>query len=331
MSDAVTKRDSARTLRIGAVAYLNTKPLVYGLEREIASGANVPYELSYGVPAELADRLTAEQIDVALLPVIELAGLTGATVLPGLGITALGAVRSVVLATRRPIDRIRRVALDPESRTSNALVKLLFAEVWGGWPEFVRPREGADLEEILDSCDAAVRIGDKALADEREREETGASRGALDDVVVHDLAEAWYGHTGLPFVFAAWVSRAAIHETDAAGLAVLVDTLESSYRAGERHAHEIAREAARSTGLSEAVTTAYLTRDIRYRLGDAELRGLRRFLELAARHEIIDHAPELVLASRAATIESCEADRESAGAAGAVPFTSGPLTSGGTP
>lgn len=326
MSDGRTIPDRASPLRIGAVAYLNTKPLVYGLEQEIAAGGRTSYELSYGVPAVLAEELSGGRIDVALLPVIELAGLAGATVLPGLGITALGAVRSVVLATRTPLDAIRRVALDPESRTSNALVRLLFAEVWGGRPEFVVPREGVDLTELLETCDAAVRIGDKALTDARDRDGAGGPGDTLAEVRTLDLSEAWHRHTGLPFVFAAWVSRASgKRAVDPERLAELVETLERSYRSGVRNTPSIARDAARAKGLSEDVTMTYLTHDIRYRLGDAELVGLRRFLELAAKHGIVEEAPRVVLADRstAAEIAGSE-DTIHAGCQGHV-------TSGGTP
>ena len=125
----------ADPIRIGAVSYLNTRPLVYGLERERGAGA---FELSYAAPAELADRMTAGQLDLALLPVIELAGMPELEVVPGLGIVTAGASRSVLLVSKKPLEQIETVALDPESRTSNALARVLFSKVWHRQPVFTR-------------------------------------------------------------------------------------------------------------------------------------------------------------------------------------------------
>ena len=178
----------AGRVRIGAVAYLNTYPLVHGMQRGLGAGR---VELSLDVPAVLSDRMQAGQLDIALLPVIELARMPELELVPGLGIVTRGPSRSVLLVSRRPIDAIRTIALDPESRTSNALVRVLCARAWGVEPEF---RDGpADLQGALEACDAVVRIGDKALFET-----------VPQDCEAHDLGTAWTESTGLPFVFAAW-------------------------------------------------------------------------------------------------------------------------------
>src|SRR5262245_62540185 len=109
-------------VRIGAVSYLNTRPLVFGLEQGIGGGR---IALSYDVPSVLASRMAAGELDVALLPAIELARIPDLAIFPGLAIGSLGACRSVLLVSPLPLDEIRSIALDPESRTSNALVQVL--------------------------------------------------------------------------------------------------------------------------------------------------------------------------------------------------------------
>ena len=114
-------------IRIGAVAYLNTRPLVFGMEQGLGAER---IELSYDVPAVLAERMRSKAIDVALLPVIELAAFPDLELVPGLGIVTQGDSRSVLLVSRVPASKIESVALDPESRTSNALTRVLFSELW---------------------------------------------------------------------------------------------------------------------------------------------------------------------------------------------------------
>src|SRR6188768_2319647 len=110
--------------RIGAVSYLNTRPLVFGFEQGLGAER---VTLSYDVPSVLAARLDAGELDVALLPVIELARIPDLAIVPGIAIGSFGECRSVLLVARKPLDEIRSVALDPESRTSNALVQVLCA------------------------------------------------------------------------------------------------------------------------------------------------------------------------------------------------------------
>lgn len=272
--------DSER-IRVGAVSYLNTKPLVHGLELGLGRDR---IDLSYDVPAVLSERLAAREIDVALLPTIELGRIDGLTLLPGLGITALGRVRSVLLVSKVPVESIRTVALDPESRTSNALVQVLFAEHWGNRPSFPAAPPGGDLSAALDGVDACVRIGDKAMTDE-----------IPDGIEVIDLSEAWHRHFELPFVFAGWIAHA-----DVPFLPELVGWLERSYESGRAAVESIAAEHAASHGVSVATAVRYLTEDIRFRIGPAELDGLRLFLELAARHGLVEHTPEVRLAEVAA-------------------------------
>src|SRR5882672_7419839 len=145
-------------IRAGAVSYLNTRPLVFGVDQGLGADR---LQLTYDVPSVVARRMASGELDLALLPVVELARIPDLVVVPGLAIGSLGNCRSVLLVARRPLADVKSVALDPESSTSNALAAVLFAEAWGVKPEFVTGP--LDLTEALAEHDAVVRIGDKAL------------------------------------------------------------------------------------------------------------------------------------------------------------------------
>ncbi len=260
--------------RIGAVSYLNTRPLVYGLERW---GPAAGLELSFDVPSALSDRLADGRLDLALLPIVELARIPELEIVPGLGIVTRGPSRSVLLVTRRPLDEVRTVALDPHSRTSNALARLLFAELRETPPRFL---DGPlELTAALAQADAAVRIGDKALFEPQP-----------DGATAHDLASVWTEHTGLPFVFAVWAARPGLVDRE------LYKRLHASRREGSRALDEIAAGYRwRGRGYPE-IAAAYLRENILFRLGAAEVRSMRRFFDACASHGIVARAPELRLA-----------------------------------
>ena len=262
------------TTRIGAVSYLNTKPLIRGLEQDARAGR---VELLLDVPAGLAPRLAAGELDVALLPVIELAGFPGAEIVPGLAITTRGASRSVLLLARRPLAEIESVALDPESRTSNGLVQVLFAERFGAAPRFVPgPRE---LDRALAAHDAVVRIGDKALFEPMPAGTTA-----------HDLGLEWTTATGLPFVWAVWVARPGVVDRRLYGL------LHDSRRAGAAAIEHIAQSFSWNGRQDPALARTYLMEHIQYRLGAPEIEALRLFFSAAARLGIVERPPEIRLA-----------------------------------
>jgi chorismate dehydratase len=243
-------------IRVGIVNFVNARPLARGLERD-PSGL----ELVYLPPARVADELAAGRIDVGLLPSIELARIPGLAVLPGCAIAATHEVRSVLLVSRVPVAEIRTLALDENSRTSAALVRLLLAARYGIEPELraAAPR----VEEMLATSDAALVIGDPALRVDRERH------------VVLDLAGEWLELTGLPFVFAVWAARAELATLEFAS------RFERSLELGLSELEAIVEETAVASGLTPAVLRDYYTRNLRFRLGDAERRGLAEFLRRA--------------------------------------------------
>jgi chorismate dehydratase len=266
-------------IRIGAVSYLNTRPLVLGMQQGLGAER---VELSYDVPSALADRMARGELEIALLPAVELARMPELELVPGLSIATRGPSRSVLLVSRRPLDKIESVALDPESRTSNALVQVLFGEVWKRAPEF---RTGhADLERSLTDADAAVRIGDKALFEPLPA-----------DALVFDLGAVWTENTGLPFVFAAWAARPGVVDRE------IYSILHRSRREGSARIEAIVASYAWKGERYPEIARSYLTEHILFRFGAPELDGLRAFLELAARHGVIERAPEIRLALRRRT------------------------------
>ncbi len=260
-------------VRVGAVSYLNAKPLYYKLS-EFAPDVR----LSMEVPSQLAEQLASGALDLALIPSVEyLRGAArGYQILPGFAIAARGPVRSVKLFSRVPIDRIERLALDAGSRTSQAL-----SQVWLEAKHGVRPRVIESLPlgvSVLEStADAVLVIGDRAMK--------------VPDAPFHkvvDLAEAWRELTGLPFVFALWVVR------DGADLGDLPDALERSRAEGLAHADELARIHGPRLGLDFRTCYDYLTRVLSYELGEPELAGLKRFAQMAARLGLAPEGVNLV-------------------------------------
>src|SRR4051812_17430044 len=182
-------------IRLGAVSYLNTGPLVYGLDRQPDR-----FEIRFDVPSRCAALLHENAVDLGLIPSIEY--LHGDyRIVPGVAIVSDGPVASVALFSRKPVDHVRSVALDLSSRTSVALLKILCARWFEIAPAFTPMLP--DMHAMLGTCDAALVIGDNALFADHEQ-------FGLEKI---DLAEEWVGMTGLPFVFAFWAGRAGVVTT----------------------------------------------------------------------------------------------------------------------
>lgn len=263
----------ARAMRVGAVSYLNSKPLYHRL-REFAPGISLTME----VPGRLADRLASGELDVALIPSIEyLRGASlGYEIIPGFAVAARGPVRSVKLFSRVPFERIGRLALDEGSRTSQALVRIWLDARHGVRPERIEPLPlGTPVLES--TADAALVIGDRAMK---------VPAAAFAHVV--DLAEAWVELTGLPFVFALWVSRGGLDLGD------LPRALARSRAEGIARADDLARQHGPRLGLDFQTCYDYLTRTLSYDLGEPELEGLRRFAQMAARLGLAPEGVSLV-------------------------------------
>ncbi len=256
----------AAKLRVCAVSYLNTAPLVWGLSSGRQRGA---FELSFALPSECADRLRKNEADVGLVPVIELARQPGLAVVPGLGVACEGPVRSIVLVSKKPFGAIDSFAADSGSRTSVVLARILAARAHGIRPR-VLPRPPR-LDEMLEVADAALVIGDPAL-----RIDTAMSSWKGHPVHVYDLGAEWQDLTGLPMVFAVWGVRAAARTEG------LAQALAESAAYGRARIHEIVRAESARLGFAPAVVREYLTRLVRFEIGPREIEGLRLYLRLAS-------------------------------------------------
>lgn len=266
------------TIRLGAVSYLNTRPLVYGLEREAESGrqsGDAPNEarftLRFDVPAQCAELLHANDVDVGLIPSIEYPG-HDYRIVPGVSIASDGPVASVAIFSKVPTEDIRSIAIDTSSRTSVALLRVLCSRWFEIDPRFATMPP--DLDHMLHECDAALLIGDNALfCDHQAR--------SLDKV---DLGEEWIGMTGLPFVYAFWAGRPGIVGT--ADVAALQDARDRGVEATTT----IGRLLFPDNLVKAARADVYLRENVKYALGEREIAGLRRFYELSAEIGVLPSA-----------------------------------------
>jgi chorismate dehydratase len=243
-------------MRIGAVNYLNSKPLVYGLE-QLAAGDRLLFDL----PSRLADSLAAGRLDVALIPSVEFFRTPGYAIVSDACVACRGPVRSVKLHFRVPPQNVKRVALDEGSRTSGALALILLQELAGVLPARESLPIGSGIHDT--DADAVLLIGDRAMQPADE-----------SFVEVWDLGQRWQEWTGLPFVFAMWVARAGV---DTAALADLLSTARDD---GTAHLAEIAEHEAPPLGITAESALSYLRDNLHFALGDQELNGLRRFYGL---------------------------------------------------
>lgn len=250
-------------IRLGAVSYLNTKPLVEGLDARPDL-----FALRFDIPAQCAALLHEGRVDLGLIPAIEY--LRGDyRIVPGVAIGSDGPIASVALFSRVSVEQIATLALDVSSRTSVALTRILCAKRWRITPKLV-PAE-PDLQAMLSRAEAALVIGDPALSIDP----------AAQGLVKTDLGCEWQAMTGLPFVYAMWSGRAGvarpehIAELNAArdrGVAS-IDTIAGAWGGGDPRRERTAR--------------GYLRDNLKYGLGERELAGLRRFHELAAEQGLV--------------------------------------------
>jgi chorismate dehydratase len=263
-----TDSGSGGAPRVAASSYLNTAPLIRSFARGRRRGE---VELvTDTAPARCADLLARGQVEAALVPVIEYQRLPETAVVPGVCVGARREVHSVVLVTRgRPLEEVESVALSIESRTSAALVEVIFREFLGRAPRlepFV-----PDLANMLERHDAALVIGDPAMTFER--------RGLR----VYDMAALWREFTGLGFVFAMWMADAGASER------VRAVDFAAARDEGLAAVEEIAAEYERELGRPREELVRYLTENISFELNEEMRAGLELFFQLAHEHGVIQN------------------------------------------
>jgi chorismate dehydratase len=258
---------------IAASSYLNAAPLCYSFIN--GSQADRCSFLSDAAPARCAELLAEGRADAALIPVIEYQRIAGLKIAPGACVASRKSVRSVVLASRVPIERVRSVTLDTSSRTSAALIQIILSRFYDLAPRYRTspPR----IEEMLESSDAALIIGDPAMLIDRSQ------------LHVYDMAEEWRKHTGMPFVFAFWAVRADSRAWSAGAADEGVDFV-AAKREGVGHTEELAEAYSRQLGLPRKDLISYLTENINYDLDDESLGGLRLYYRLARECGLIEEA-----------------------------------------
>jgi chorismate dehydratase len=249
-------------IRLGRIGYANMAPVFFRLEADV--------DEVVGVPTDLNRRLIAREIDVAPISSIEYARhARSLRLLPRLCVSSDGAVESIQLISKTPLDRIRTVAVTPESATSVVLTRVLFPD--------------ADLVPLDEGAEAKLLIGDAAL------------RSAFEDPTPHhDLGRLWQERTGLPMVFAVWAAPEPAHPD----LPDLEEALVASLRAARANPEQLAYESAERYGYPAGFLARYFEK-LRYRFGPRERAGLYTFLELARDVGELDEVPELRFVSSA--------------------------------
>lgn len=257
-------------IRVGAVSYLNSKPLIQDLE-DLADNA----ELMLDYPSLLADDLAEGRIDVGLIPSIEVIRSPHYEVISNACVATQGPVLSVKMYSRVPLGKIKRLALDMGSRTSATLVRIMLAEQYGVFPEV----EPLPIEQTIEAttADAILLIGDRAI-------HTPSTKFAA----TWDLGEEWLRWTGLPFVFAMWAVR---RDQDTGSLEA---ALCQARDRGVSMLDEIARREAPKLGIDVAVAESYLKNNLSFYLGSAERCGLQLFQELAIKTGLAPEGVPLV-------------------------------------
>jgi chorismate dehydratase len=272
-----------KRLRISAISYLNTAPLMWDFEQ---GQAGRQFEISYTIPSGCARALEAAAADIGIIPAAAYALIPRLKILPDVAIASRRAVRSILLVSKVPVEKIHSIALDTSSMTSVALTKVLFEKWLGGGRTFIPMAPHVD--KMLAQHDAGLLIGDPALQIDRSR------------YLTLDLAEEWIRFTGKPFVFAFWAIR-----EEALQVADPAEDLSAIFQTSRDHGllpenlSLIAREWAPRLGIGESGARNYLTDNIYYYLDAACLEGLRLFYRYAAEIGALPPAPEMLFASPA--------------------------------
>jgi chorismate dehydratase len=267
---------SPSRLRIAAISFLNTAPLMWDFQHPpLDSLLAHRYQIDWMLPSECARRLAAGTADIGLIPIAALATTPGLAILPGCTIASKGRVRSLLLVRRaaQPIEALCSVAADTASRTTIAHARILFHK-WGN-PTVPFVPMAADLDSMLARADAAIVIGDPALLALEERANRFERTG--EELVYLDLAEEWRALTGLPFVSAVWGTSCREPLDD-----YIAKDLIHSRDQGMKNIEAIAAEWADRLPVPEATIRSYLATSIHYVLDDECLEAMRTFFRLAA-------------------------------------------------
>ena len=267
------RKAPAMNVSIGAVSYLNTKPLIYNLQQRL-----LDCRLRLDLPSRLADDLAAGTLDVALIPSVEFLRGQQFSIVSDACIACRGPVRSVRVLFRRPPHQVRSLALDEGSRTSAMLAQVLLARRYGLRPALQPFHIHDDIAAVR--ADAILMIGDRAM-----------SIDSSPYVADWDLGEHWTRETGLPFVFAMWVAGEAITSQPSVA-SELSRALQHARDTGLAQIEEIAAQEAPRYGLTIDDCRAYFLEQLHFTLGPRELAGLERFRHWAVELDLLPAASQ---------------------------------------
>ncbi|MEP7337990.1 MAG: menaquinone biosynthesis protein [Acidobacteriota bacterium] len=265
-------------MRIAASTYLNSAPLVYSFARgTLRRRYNF---LGDAAPSRCAAMLATGQCEIGLIPVIEYQRIPGLRIIPEIAVASKRRVRSVLLAARCPLEEVRRVTLDPSSRTSQALVRILFARRYRTQPVFTERPPDVKVE-LPGVGDAALIIGDPAMQLAASAEHRGLR--------IYDLAEEWLALTGLPFVFAVWAVREDACEQDV----TLARDFLAAKQEGLQTLEVIAAQYAAELELPEDDLLSYLRNNVNYDLDEENIAGMQCYFQLSKELGLIPEAQEI--------------------------------------
>jgi chorismate dehydratase len=251
---------------LGVVPYLNALPLYRPLETSGTSILRV-------VPAQLCTRLDNGECDAAIMPVFDYFRGVGESIISDACIGCDGPVRSVLMFHRGPVEQLKRVAVDSSSHSSVALLRVLLVDAYGVQPEFIT--HPPDLPAMLKQADAALLIGDKALE---------AALEYSDELNVFDLGEEWKKLTGLPFVFAAWISRRGLPQNEAAELGRVLSLARDK---GLQNLPQIVYDNPIETRLSPAQVEDYLRHAVSFYLTDDHRSAIEEFERRCQQYNLV--------------------------------------------
>lgn len=246
-------------IKLGSVSFLNAQPLTYAIENNLIDHE---FDLIQTPPSELSLKLYSREIDLGLIPVAELLKRKDYSVVPGISISSLGKVDSVIIVAKRDIKELSHIAVDRRSQSSTALLRIVLELFYKLSPTY-EPRD-IDKEDCLDGVDAAMLIGDSGL------EKCYDS----DTEYIYDLGEIWTQETALPFVYAVFAGHKDVI------LGENLDALANSKNYGLGIVDKIADIESQKLGISYDICYTYLTDRIRYDLGDEEIKGMIKYSEL---------------------------------------------------
>ncbi|MBW0178430.1 menaquinone biosynthesis protein [Sediminibacterium sp.] len=240
-----------KRLRIGAVSYLNTRPMMYGVQR---SGLMQKVALVADFPAKIAAMLLNDEIDIGLVPVAIIPRLKEAHIITHYCIGAVGRVESVGIFSEVPLEQVEKLILDYQSRTSVNLARILLKEYWK--KEVAIEQAEEDYRHLIKGSTAAVVIGNRALVQHKK------------SAYYYDLSEAWQQHTGLPFVFAAWVANKPVDPD-------FEDAFNRANAYGINHIDEVVD----GLDFPDYDLKKYYTQHISYTFDEEKRKGLELFLQ----------------------------------------------------